>query len=750
MRTTAILVWASCIAVPMTGMSADSPQNTPTRSDASIERAVDSILARLTLEQKVGQLVQYTSSWTDSLTGPGERRADLIDRIRAGTVGSVLNASGARLTRELQDIAVTQSPTRIPLIFGLDVIHGYRTIFPVPLAEAASWDSAAVRLSARVAATEAAAAGIHWTFGPMVDIARDPRWGRIVEGAGEDPYLGTVMAAARVRGFQTHDLRAPFTVLACPKHFAAYGGAEGGRDYNTVDISERTLRDIYLPPFQAALDAGALSTMSSFNEIGGVPSTGNRWLLTDLLRKEWGFTGMVVSDWNSIGELVRHGMAGTLAEAARQSITAGTDMDMEADAYWLHLPELVKSGAVPQAVVDEAVRRVLRVKFEIGLFSAPNRWTDGAKEQSLLLHPDHIAAARDVARKSIVLLKNEGQLLPLRKDLSRLAVLGPLAASDDDPLGPWSAKGRREDVVTLLEGIQRAVAPTTTVDYARGCSIDTVGTEGFDAALALARGADAVILALGEDRDMSGEASCRSTLDLPGSQQALLEAVVQTGKPVVLVLMNGRPLSIPWADEHVPAILEGWFLGVQTGHALADVIFGDYNPSGKLPVTFPRTVGQIPIYYNHKNTGRPGNVDDHWTSKYLDLALTPLYPFGYGLSYTSFRYDDIRLNRSSMTGEDTLRVTVRLSNTGKRFGEEVVQMYIRDDVGSVTRPVMELKGFHKVGLNAGDSREVEFVITQDCLTFTDHAMQHRAEPGTFTIMIGPHSAQVQSRTFTLH
>lgn len=747
MRYAALLVWASCI--PVMGWCADSPKNIPPGSDASIERAVDSILARLTLEQKVGQLVQYTSSWNDSLTGPGERRADILERIEAGTIGSILNASGARLTRELQDIAVKQSRTGIPLLFGLDVIHGYRTMFPVPLAEAASWDPSAVERSAHVSAIEAAAAGIHWTFAPMVDIARDPRWGRIVEGSGEDPHLGAVMAAARVRGFQTHNLRSPSTLLACPKHFAAYGGAEGGRDYNTVDVSERTLRDLYLPPFKAALDAGALSTMSSFNEIAGVPSTGNRWLLTDLLRKEWGFTGMVVSDWNSIGELVKHGVAETLAEAARMGITAGTDMDMEADAYWLHLPELVKSGAVPSAVLDEAVRRVLRTKFRIGLFDDPYRWTSTATERSLLLHPDHLAAARDVARKSIVLLKNHGQLLPLRKDLPRLAVIGPLADSDDDPLGPWSAKGRREDVVTLREGIQRAVSPATIVEYARGCSIDTVGTDGFPAALALARTADAVILALGEDRDMSGEAACRSTLDLPGSQQALLEAVVQTGKPVVLVLMNGRPLSIPWADEHTPAILEGWFLGVQAGNALADVLFGDYNPSGKLPVTFPRTAGQVPIYYNHKNTGRPGDADDHWTSKYLDLPLTPLYPFGYGLSYTSFRYDDIRLSRNSMTREDTLRVTVRLSNTGKRFGEEVVQMYIRDNVGSVTRPIMELKGFHKVGLEAGDSRDVEFVITQDCLKFTDHAMQYRVEPGTFTVMIGPHSAQVQSRTFTL-
>jgi beta-glucosidase len=716
------------------------------RSGASIERSIDSILVRLTLEQKIGQLVQYSGNWTDSLTGPGQHRADLLDRIRAGTVGSILNATGARLTRELQEIAVTQSPTRIPLLFGLDVIHGYRTIFPVPLAEASSWDPEAVSRSARVAAVEAAAAGIHWTFAPMVDIARDPRWGRIVEGSGEDPHLGSAMAAARVRGFQTADPASPFTLLACPKHFAAYGGAEGGRDYNTVDISERTLREVYLPPFKAAIDAGAGSTMSSFNEIGGIPSTGNRQLLTGILRGEWGFEGLVVSDWNSIGELCQHGVAGTLADAARLAITAGTDMDMEADAYWKHLPDLVERGGVPESVIDESVRRILRIKFTLGLFLAPYRWTDTAVEKSRLLDPDHIAVARDMARKSIVLLKNDGGLLPLKKNLSMLAVIGPLSADSESPLGPWAARGREEDVVTLLNGVRKAVSGATRVEYARGCSIDTVGAEGFGAAVTLAQRADAVIIALGEHRDMSGEAACRSSLDLPGSQQALLEAIMRMGKPVVLVLMNGRPLSIPWAAEHVPAILETWYLGIQTGHAIADVIFGDYNPSGRLPVTVPRTVGQVPIYYNHKNTGRPGDAANHWSSKYRDLPLTPLFPFGYGLSYTTFAYEDMRLSKDAMTVADTLRVVVRIRNTGARFGEEVVQLYVRDDVASVTRPVMELKGFRKVGLRPGESRDVEFHVTPGLLSMYDASMQYRPEPGTFTIMAGPHSAQLLSRT----
>jgi len=749
MRHPGLVLWAAVLACAAPTRGGESAAANRGRAEASIERSVDSILAGLTLEQKIGQLVQYSGRWNDSLTGPGSSHGDLIERIRAGTIGSLLNASGARLTHQLQEIAITQSPTKIPLLFGLDVIHGYRTIFPVPLAEASSWDSEAVERAARVAATEAAAAGIHWTFGPMVDIARDPRWGRIVEGSGEDPYLGSVMAAARVRGFQTGDLASPFTLLACPKHFAAYGGAEGGRDYNTVDISERTFHEIYLRPFKAAIDAGAGSIMCSFNEIGGIPSTANRQLLTDILRTEWGFRGFVVSDWNSIGELRQHGVAGSLADAARLAIVAGTDMDMEADAYWQHLPALVKAGVVPESVVDESVRRVLRMKFTLGLFAAPYRWTDAAVEKAMILRPEHIAAARDMARKSVILLKNEQQLLPLRQDLSLLAVIGPLAANNDSPLGPWAARGRRGDVVTLLDGIRSAVTPATRVEYARGCRIDTAGTEGFEAAVALARRADAIILALGEDRDMSGEASCRSSLDLPGSQQALLEAVMQTGKPVVLVLMNGRPLSLTWAADHVPAILEGWYLGTQTGPALADVIFGAYNPSGRLPVSVPRTVGQIPIYYNHKNTGRPGNLTNHFTSKYLDLPLTPLYPFGYGLSYTAFAYDNVRLSASAIAATDSVRVTVRVSNTGKRFGEEVVQLYTRDDVASVTRPVMELKGFRKIALKPGESREVEFLVTPDLLAFYDQAMHYRVEPGTFTIMVGPHSAEVQSRTLTV-
>lgn len=744
---TTLLLFLSAFLIVETVAGGDTPSSS--RSTEAIDRAVDSVLARLTLEQKIGQLVQYTSRWSDSLTGVGQGRADLLDRIRRGTVGSILNARGARLTTELQKIAVTESPTRIPLLFGLDVIHGFRTLSPVPLAEASSWDPIAVERSARIAAAEASAAGIHWTFAPMVDIARDPRWGRIVEGSGEDPYLGSVMAAARVRGFQGENLRADTVLLACPKHFAAYGGAEGGRDYNTVDVSERTLREVYLPPFREAVRAGAGSMMCSFNEIAGIPSSANSLLLTTILREEWGFGGFVVSDWNSLGELQTHGIAATQTDAARLALTAGVDMDMEGDAYWHHLAALVEAGAVPVQLIDRSVRRVLRAKFLLGLFDDPYRSCTVQREQSTILRPDYVAAARDMARRSIVLLKNDGGLLPLRSTVGRIAVIGPLADSKEEPLGAWAAAGDPADVVTLLEGIRQAVPQTTTIDYHRGCSIDTVGTAGFGEAVAAARRADVVIMALGESRAMSGEAACRSTLDLPGSQQRLLEAVVAVGKPVVLVLMNGRPLSVAWAAEHVPALLETWFLGVQTGPAIADVLFGAYNPSGRLPVTFPRTVGQVPIYYNHKTTGRPGALEEHYTSKYLDLPLTPLFPFGYGLSYTTFAYDNLRLSAPSVRAGDSVRVTVRVQNTGSRTGEEVVQLYIRDDVASITRPVRELRGFKKIALVPGETRLVEFLVTPDHLSLYDAAMERRVEPGTFTLMVGPHSARVLSQTLTV-
>ncbi|HXL34854.1 MAG TPA: glycoside hydrolase family 3 N-terminal domain-containing protein, partial [Gemmatimonadales bacterium] len=590
------------------------------------EPKIDSLLARMTLEEKLGQLNQV------SVDGPPN--AEQMDLVRKGLVGSFLNLAGADATHAAQQVAVTESRLHIPLLFGLDVIHGYRTIFPIPLGEAASWDPEAVRAAAHVAATEASAAGVHWTFAPMVDIARDPRWGRIAEGSGEDPYLGSAMAAARVRGFQGTDPRAPDAVLATVKHFAAYGGAEGGRDYNTVDLSERTLREVYLPPYHAAIDAGAGSVMTSFNEIGGIASTASPWLMTTVLRREWGFKGFVVSDWTAVAELINHGVAGSRADAGKLALEAGVDMDMVSRIYVSDLPALVRAGRIPVTVVNEAVRRVLRAKAALGLFEDPDHGASPERERAALLAPEHRQLARRVAEESIVLLKNEGQVLPLAARVKTLAVIGPVADDKASALGSWPGRGEPQDAVTPLEGIKQR-AGSVSVVYAKGCGITDTTTAGFAEAVAAAKQADVVVLVLGEAGDMSGEAASRADIDLPGVQPRLLEAIQATGTPVVLVVMSGRPLTIPWAAEHVPAILESWFLGVETGPALAAVLFGDVSPSGKLPATFPRSVGQIPLYYNHKNTGRPTGPDKY-TSKYTDLPVTPLFPFGHGLSYTTF------------------------------------------------------------------------------------------------------------------
>src|SRR5438874_2085126 len=568
----------------------------PALAQRSADRKIDSLLARITLEEKLGQLNQ--------LSVDGQPSAEQTDLVRKGLVGSFLNLTGAAATHAAQHIAVTESRLHIPLIFGQDVIHGYRTIFPIPLGEAASWDPEAVQAAAHVAATEAAAAGLHWTFAPMVDIARDPRWGRIAEGSGEDPYLGSAMAAARVRGFQGADPRAPDAVLATVKHFAAYGGAEGGRDYNTVDLSERTLREVYLPPYHAALDAGAATVMTSFNEIGGIPSTASPWLMTTLLRREWGFRGFVVSDWTAVAELLNHGVAGTRADAGKLAVEAGVDMDMVSRIYVNDLPALVRAGRIPMAVVNEAVRRVLRAKAALGLFDDPYHGATPERERAALLAPEHRGLARRVAEEAIVLLKNDAQLLPLGSGVRTVAVIGPLADDKVAALGSWPGRGDPRDAVTPLEGI-KARAGSVSVVYAKGCGITDTATAGFADAVAAAKQADVAVLVLGEAGDMSGEAASRANIDLPGVQPQLLEAVHATGTPIALVLMNGRPLTIPWAAEHVPAIVESWFLGVETGPALAAVLFGDVSPSGKLPATFPRSVGQIPLYYNHKSTGRP-------------------------------------------------------------------------------------------------------------------------------------------------
>jgi len=713
-----------------------------TPSDTRMERFVDSVLAGLTLEEKLGQLTQNVLS--AAVTGPQLPEASAAD-IRAGRIGSFLGTSGAEVTRNLQRVAMEQSRAKIPLLFAYDVIHGFRTIFPTPLAEAASWDPAAVERGARVAAAEGAANGLHWTFAPMVDIARDPRWGRIVEGSGEDPYLGSVMAAARVRGFQgadsttgvAHKFRDTLTLIATAKHFVAYGAAEGGRDYNVADVPPRTLREIYLPPFHAAANAGAGSVMASFNELDGVPMHANRDLIDGVLRREWGWDGILVSDYTGVMELLNHGAAADSAEAARISIDAGVDVDMVSTFFLKKLPAEVGAGRVPIAVIDSAVRRVLRAKYERGLFQDPYRYSSVARERALTLAPAFVREARDMARRSIVLLKNEGGVLPLRKNLGAIAVIGPLADDSASALGAWAGAGRPQDVVTPLAGIRQAVGAGGRVLYARGAPADTADSSGFAEAVRVAREADAVVLVIGEREDMSGEAHSRASLDLPGVQSELAQAVYAAaraaGKPMVVVLMNGRPLSVPWLADNVPAIVEAWHLGVQTGPALADVIFGDFNPGGKLPVSFPRTVGQVPTYYNHKNTGRPPVEGIRWNSKYIDVPWAPLWPFGHGLSYTTFAYGPPRISKTEIQPTDSLTVSVDVTNSGTLDGDEVVQVYVRDDAASVTRPVKMLKGFRRVTLRAGERRTLTFTLRPQDLAFYDIRMRHVVEPGTFTV-----------------
>lgn len=708
--------------------------------DDNIARKVDSVLSMMTLEEKLGQLNQLSGPWR------GDMNDEQKTLLRKGLVGSFLNVVGAEKTKQAQEIAINESRLRIPLIFGLDVIHGFQTTFPIPLAEAATWDPQAVERAARIAAIEATASGIHWTFAPMVDIARDPRWGRIAEGSGEDPFLGAAMAAAHVRGFQGTDLRDPMTMLACAKHFAAYGGAEGGRDYNTVDTSERTLREIYLPPFKAAVDAGAGTLMASFNEIAGIPSSANRWLMTDLLRKEWGFAGFVVSDWTSVLELMPHRVAATRADAGRLALEAGVDMDMEARIYQNDLAALVRDQKISEDVVNQSVRRVLAAKFKLGLFDNPFRNCDPARENKDLLTHANRDFARQLAQKSIVLLKNEKNLLPLRKDIKTIVVLGPLADDKAAPIGPWGGEGKPEKVVSVLQGIKGKISSQTKILYAKGCGINDSSRAGFVEAKRLAQQADLVILVVGEDASMSGEASSRSMLNLPGVQDEFVQEVSKVGKPVVMVLMNGRPLVLSWFAEHVPAIVESWFLGIQHGNAVADVLFGEVNPSGKLPVTFPRSLGQVPIYYNYKSTGRPVSPDK-FTSKYLDIPNTPLYPFGYGLSYTQFSYSNLRLDADKINSTQKLLVSVDVKNIGRMRGDEIVQLYVQDEVGSVTRPVKELKGFRRVTLSAGETKTVEFELKPDHLAFYNQEMKCVIEPGMFKVFAGTNSAEALEKRF---
>ncbi len=723
--------------------------------DPEMDRFIDDLMGKMTLQEKIGQLTLLTSNWES--TGPSLREGYKED-VAAGRVGAIFNAYTSQYTRELQGLAVDGTRLNIPLLFGYDVIHGHRTIFPISLGEAASWDLDAIEKSARVSAQEASAEGIHWTFSPMVDIARDPRWGRISEGAGEDVYLGSKVAQARVRGYQGNDLAATDTILATAKHFAAYGGAQAGRDYHTVDISERTLLDVHLPPFKAAVDAGVATFMTSFNEVDGVPASGSRYLLTDILRHKWGFDGFVVTDYTSINEMVPHGYAKDLKQAGEQALNAGVDMDMQGAVYMENLAKSVGEGTVSIDQIDKAVRRILEMKYRLGLFEDPYRYADEEREKATLYKPEFLEAARDVARKSMVLLKNESQVLPLATSAQSIAVIGPLGNSKPDMIGSWAAGGdRRTRPVTIMEGLEARTHSGTIVSYAKGASYefaDAGKTDGFGEALDLARRSDVIIAAMGEKWDMTGEAASRTSLDLPGNQQALLEQLVATGKPVVLVLLSGRPNSIEWAEANVSAILHAWYPGTQGGHAVADVLFGDYNPSGKLPVTFPRNVGQVPIHYDMKNTGRPielGADNAKYVSRYLATPNTPLYPFGHGLSYTSFSYSPVVLSADEMRPSGSITASATITNTGERAGEEVVQLYVRDLVGSVTRPVQELKGFVKIMLEPGESRSVSFTLRPEDLAFTRADMTLGWEPGEFRLWIAPSSGAKASTpvTFTL-
>jgi beta-glucosidase len=706
----------------------------PAPPSQEIERRVDQLVAQMTLQEKVGQLQQL-----DSVPKVWRVRDEHRDLIPKGLVGSFLNVRGARNINAAQRIAVEQSRLKIPLLFGFDVIHGYRTIFPIPLGEASSWDPAAIERSSRIAAAEAAATGLKWTFAPMVDIARDPRWGRISEGSGEDPYLGAVVARARVRGFQGDDPSAVDRILACAKHWVAYGAAEGGRDYNSVDLSEQTLRTIYFPPFHAALEAGAGSVMSSFNTINGVPASANPFTLTQVLRKEWHFDGLVISDYESIKELVAHGVAADGSDAARQALMAGIDMEMVSRLFGSHLRELVERRLIPWPVLDEAVRRVLRVKFRLGLFDRP--YADEAREAEIVGAAEHRTAAREITGRSLVLLKNDQGVLPLKPQIRSIAVLGPLADDRDAPLSSWRGDGRVEDVVTLLEGIRARAAGRTgmTVAHARGCEIEGGSTDGVDEAVRLARQAELAIVAVGEASAMSGEAASRSSLDLPGHQLDLVKAVQATGTPTIVVLFNGRPLTIGWVADRVPAILEAWLPGTQGGNAIADVLFGIVNPGGKLPVTFPRVVGQVPLYYNHLSTGRPTQADNKYTSKYLDVPTEPLFPFGYGLSYTRFQLSGLKLSGRDIPPDGRLAVSVNVMNIGDRPGDEVVQLYIRDVDASVVRPVKELAGFERVSLQAGETKPVRFELGPQRLGLYNRQLQFVVEPGEFRVFVGTSS-----------
>jgi beta-glucosidase len=739
-----------CSVILVGVMAAQAASPTAWADDPQVEARIDALLKQMTLDEKVGQLVTYSQG---ARTGPGTGRSDYKEMVAQGKLGSLFNLTGAEQTNAMQKIAVEKSRLHIPLLFGLDVIHGFRTEFPVPLAMSATWDPALVEQAARVAAKEASHAGVRWTYSPMVDIARDARWGRIVEGAGEDPYLGSAVAAAYVRGYQGEQLGGPESIASCTKHFVGYGAAEGGRDYNPVEIPVRLLRQVYLPPFQATVNAGGATFMSAFESLNEVPASANAMTLTQVLRKEWDFKGFVVSDWNSIGELVPQGVAANHAIAAAKAFTAGVDMDMESNAYGPHLAELVKAGVVPESAVDESVRRVLRVKFALGLFKHP--YADGKGSGAIAAEDADLA--RKAAEESFVLLKNDAGLLPLKPAGKTVALIGPLADDAGQMLGSWGAKGEAGDVVTFRSALTRQVeAAQGHVIYAKGTDILTMSEKGFSDAVGAAQKSDVVVLALGEDALwMTGEAGSRANLDLPGNQQQLLEAVAATGKPVVLLVFSGRPLILNWAAQHVPAVMEVWFPGVQAGPAMANVLLGSSSPSGRLTVSFPRAVGQEPLYYNHFSTGRPAdgvdlshpptNNAEKYLSRYVDVPNSALYPFGYGLTYSAVSYSPTTVSAASASakqlnaGAAKLTISAEVKNTGGRAVDEVVQLYIRQTGTSIVRPVRELKGFRRVPLAPGATQRVEFTLGRDELKFWNIDMKDVVEPAQLTVWVAPDS-----------
>jgi len=727
-----------------------------------LEEKVDSLLSLMTIEEKVGQMNQYNGFWDVTGPAPEEGNAELkYEHLKMGYIGSMLNVRGAEEVRKVQKIAVEESRLGIPLIIGFDVIHGYKTLSPIPLAEAASWDLTALEKSARIAAIEASASGINWTFAPMVDISRDPRWGRVMEGAGEDPFLGSAIAVARIKGFQGDDLSAPNTIAACAKHFAAYGFSEAGKEYNTVDIGTSTLHNIVFPPFKAAVDADVKTFMNAFNELNGVPATGNSYLQRDILKGKWDFNGFVVSDWASITEMIHWGHAKNKKEAAILAANAGSDMDMESYVYINELVRLVKEGAVKESIINDAVKRILRVKFELGLFDDPYKYCNLENEKNNIGNPAHRAAALDMAKKSIVLLKNSTQLLPLKKEGQKIALIGALAADSNSPLGSWRIASDNNSAISVLEGMKKYTGNSLTykkgtdvsignTEFIKHVNINTTDRSEFKDAISTAKKADVVVMVLGEHGFQSGEGRSRTKLDLPGLQQELLEEIYKVNKNIVLVLNNGRPLAIEWAAENIPTIVEAWQLGTETGNAVAQVIYGDYNPSGKLPMTFPRNVGQIPIYYNYKNTGRPIDKDNNvFWSHYLDVKNTPLYPFGHGLSYTTFEYSNFNLKESIYSINDTIKLSIDVTNTGNYDGKEVVQLYIRDLVASITRPVRELKGFELTALKIGETKTIHFNLNKETLGYYNNNGDFVIEPGDYKVFIGGSSTTKLERKFTL-